>query len=196
MKDFKEEKEFANLSPHTIQSYMATLYEFQIFCSERELIHTRDTRGATVKSYLMYCQKTRGNNVVTRNTKLYHLKIFFNYLQHEDVIAEKENPIRKMKLAKEEIKIEVFQDEHIKQMLRYYRRLNARNKSFYAYRDHTIIVFLLGTGSRFGELVNIKWSELDLVYQTVTLFGKARKQQTIPLTDKLTKELCEYKVFV
>lgn len=85
----------------------------------------------------MYCQKTRDNNVVTRNTKLHHLKIFFNYLQHEEIITEKENPIHKMKLAKEEVKIEVFQDEHIKQMLRYYRRLKARNKSFYAYRDHT-----------------------------------------------------------
>ncbi|WP_017152741.1 tyrosine-type recombinase/integrase [Bacillus bingmayongensis] len=196
MKDFKVEKEFANLSPRTIQSYMATLHEFQVFCSERELIDTRDIREVTVKSYLMYCQKTRGNNVVTRNTKLHHLKIFFNYLQHEDVITEKENPIRKMKLAKEEIKIEVFQDEHIKQMLRYYRRLKARNKSFYAYRDHTIIVFLLGTGSRLGELINIRWSELDLVNQTVTLFGKARKQQTVPLTDKLVKEFCEYKMFV
>lgn len=196
MKDFKEEKEFCNLSPRTIQSYMATLHEFQAFCSERELIDTRDIREATVKSYLMYCQRTRKNNVVTRNTKLHHLKIFFNYLQHEEIITEKENPIRKMKLAKEEIKIEVFQDEHIKQMLRYYRRLKARNKSFYAYRDHTIIVFLLGTGSRLGELINIRWNELDLVNQTVTLFGKARKQQTVPLTDKLVKELCEYKVFV
>lgn len=196
MKDFKAEIKFANLSPRTIQSYMATMHEFQIFCSERELIDTRDIREATVKSYLMYCQKTRGNNVVTRNTKLHQLKIFFNYLQHEEIITEKENPIRKMKLAKEEVKIEVFQDEHIKQMLRYYRRLKARNKSFYAYRDHTIIVFLLGTGSRLGELINIRWNELDLVKQTVTLFVKACKQQTVPLTDKLVKELCEYKVYV
>ena len=100
-----------------------------------------------------------------------------------------------MKLAKEEIKIEVFQDEHIKQMLRYYRRLKARDKSLYAYRDHnhTIIVFLLGTGSRLGELINVRWNELDLVNQTVTLFGKARKQQTVPLTDKLVKSFVSTK---
>lgn len=59
MKDFKEVKEFCNLSPRTIQAYMATLHEFQVFCSERELIDTRDIREATVKSYLMYCQRTR-----------------------------------------------------------------------------------------------------------------------------------------
>lgn len=196
MKDFKDEKEFCNLSPRTIEAYMATLGEFQEFCTDRELIDTKDMKETTIKSYLMYCQRIRKNNVVTRNTKLHHLKIFFNYLQQADVITEKDNPTRKMKLAKEEVKIEVFQDYHIKQMLGYYRRLKTRDKSFYAYRDHTIIVFLLGTGSRLGEMVNIQWKEIDLVSQTATLFGKARKQQTVPLSEKLVKELCEYKVFV
>ncbi|MGG0262998.1 tyrosine-type recombinase/integrase, partial [Bacillus mycoides] len=55
--------------------------------------------------------------------------------------------------------------------------------------------FTVPPHSRLGELINIRWSELDLANQTVTLFGKARKQQTVPLTDKLVKELCEYKVF-
>ncbi|MCU5658257.1 tyrosine-type recombinase/integrase [Bacillus cereus] len=196
MQDFKEEKEFANLTTRTIGAYMMTLYEFQAWCADRELIDTRDVREATIKSYLVYCQKERKNGVVTRNSKLHHLKIFFNYLQHEEIITEKGNPIRRMKLAREDTKIEVFQDEHIKQMLRYYRRLKTRNKSFYAYRDHTIIVFLLGTGSRLGELINIRWSELDLVNQQATLYGKARKQQSVPLTDKLIKELCEYKIFL
>lgn len=49
MKDFKDEKEFANLSPRTIQSYMTTLHEFQPFSFERKLIDTRDIRKATKK---------------------------------------------------------------------------------------------------------------------------------------------------
>ncbi|MGR5990362.1 tyrosine-type recombinase/integrase [Bacillus paranthracis] len=196
MRDFKEDKEFNNLAPRTIEVYMATLKEFQAWCADREAIDIADVREATIKSYLVYCQRTRGNNVVTRNTKLHHLKIFFNYLQNEEIIDEKDNPTRKMKLAKEDTKIEVFTDSHIKQMLRYYRRLKTRNKSFFAYRDHTIIVFLLGTGVRLGELVNMTWNDIDLVNQQVILYGKARKQQSIPLTDKLTKELCEFKVFV
>ncbi|MDP9577960.1 UNVERIFIED_ORG: site-specific recombinase XerD [Bacillus sp. 1751] len=195
IQEFIEEKKFNNLSKNTVNTYSATLKDFQHFCSEKEIINAEEVREVTVKAFLIYCQEVRGNNVVSRNTKLHHLKIFFNYLQNEEVITDKQNPVRKMKLAKEEIKIEAFTDEHIKQMLGYFRRLKNRDKSFYAYRDHTIIVFLLSTGSRVGELVNVKWKDVDLVNHSITLFGKARKQQSIPITEKLVKELCEYKLF-
>lgn len=195
IQDFIEEKKFMNLSPNTINSYSATLKDFQKFCSEKEIIDIEEVREATVKSFLLYCQEVRGNNVVSRNTKLHHLKIFFNYLQSVEIITEKKNPVKRMKLAKEDIKIEAFTDEQIKQMLGYFRRLKYRDKSFYAYRDHTIIVFLLSTGARVGELVNVRWKDVDLINHSMTLFGKARKQQSIPITDKLVKELCEYKLF-
>ncbi|WP_144550989.1 tyrosine-type recombinase/integrase [Bacillus mycoides] len=196
IKDYLDEKEFANLAPRTIKAYGDTLIEFQTFCSERELIDTEDIRESTLKSYLVYCQKERQNSVLTRNTKLQHLKTFFQFLEDEEVINQKRNPARKLKQAKTETKIEVFSDEQIRMMLRYYRRLKARDKSFWSYRDHTMIVFLLGTGSRLGEMINLKWSDLDLMSQTATLFGKARKQESIPLTDKLTRELYEYRLFV
>ncbi|MCU5552602.1 tyrosine-type recombinase/integrase [Bacillus cereus] len=196
MKEFQEEKEYNNLSHRTIEVYMATLNEFRNFCSELEIVDLRDIREVTVKSYLRYCKKTRGNGVVTCNSKLHHLRIFFNYWQNEEVIEHKDNPVRKLKPAKEDTKIEVFTDYHIQQMLRYYRRLKTRDKSFFGYRDHAIIVLLLSTGIRLGELVNIQWKDIDLVNQSVVLFGKARKQQSIPITDKLTKEICEWRIFV
>ncbi|WP_192825561.1 tyrosine-type recombinase/integrase [Bacillus pacificus] len=196
IKDYLEEKEFANLAPRTIQAYGDTLTEFQTFCSELELIDTDDIREQTVKSYLVYCQKERQNSVLTKNTKLQHLKTFFQFLEDEEVITQKKNPARKLKQAKTETKIEVFSDEQIRMMLRYYRRLKARDKSFWSYRDHTIIIFLLGTGSRLGEMINLKWSDLDLITKTATLFGKARKQESIPLTNKLTHEMYEYRLFV
>jgi len=195
IQDFIEEKKYMNLSPNTVNSYNATLKDFQRFCSDKELIDIDEVREATVKSFLIYCQEVRGNNVVSRNTKLHHLKIFFNYLETIEVIAEKKNPVRRMKLAKEDIQIEAFTDLHIKQMLGYFRRLKYRDKSFFAYRGHTIIVFLLSTGARVGELVNVKWKDVDLVNHSITLFGKARQQQSIPITDKLVKELAEYKIF-
>ncbi|PEA82459.1 tyrosine-type recombinase/integrase [Bacillus pseudomycoides] len=196
IKDYLDEKEFVNLAPRTIKAYGDTLIEFQAFCSDRELIDTEDIRESTLKSYLVYCQKERQNSVLTRNTKLQHLKTFFQFLEDEEVINQKRNPARKLKQAKTETKIEVFSDEQIRMMLRYYRRIKARDKSFWSYRDHTMIVFLLGTGSRLGEMINLKWSDLDLMSQTATLFGKARKQESIPLTDKLTRELYEYRLFV
>ena len=195
LKDFQDDREFKNLSEITIGAYMLTLHEFQSFCSERQVIDISEVTPAIMKSYLVHCQKDRKNNPTTRNSKLHHLKIFFNYLEKNDIVTEKNNPAKKIDYAKQEVKIEVFNDNHIKQMLGYYRRIKYRDKSLYAYRDYAMILTLLGTGIRLGELCNLKWKEVDLVNGTIIVFGKKRQQSSVPITDKLIKELAEYKIF-
>ncbi|SDX44329.1 hypothetical protein SAMN05444487_1182 [Marininema mesophilum] len=48
---------------------------------------------------------------------------------------------------------------------------------------------------RVGEVSNLKWIDVDIYNGTLSVFGKARMQQSIPMTDKLKKELSEYQVF-
>lgn len=86
----------------------------------------------------------------------------------------------------------MFSDEQIREMLSYYRRLKSRDKSFYAYRDSTIIVTLLGTGMRLGELINLKWSDVDFQNRSIIVFGKLKTQTSIPMAEKLYIELLEY----
>jgi integrase/recombinase XerD len=174
---------------------MLTLQEFQSWCATQEILNVHDVRSATIKSYLLYCQKEKGNNPTTRNSKLHTLKIFFNYLESIEVIESKQNPIKGMQYVKEDIQISTFSDHHIRQMLNYYRRIKDRTRSFQAYRNHTMIIFLLGTGARLGEMINLKWSDVDLVNGSITVYGKKRIQSSIPITQKLVKELAEYKIF-
>lgn len=195
IQDFKDDREYRNLSPKTVEAYLLTLNEFQDFVASQEIINVHDVRQSTIKAYLLHCQKERGNNPTTRNSKLHTLKIFFNYLQEQDVIEPKQNPIKGMYFAKEDIQIQTFNDNHIKQMLNYYRRIKERNRSLQAYRNYCMIVFLLGTGARLGEMINLTWNDVDLVNGAVILYGKKREQSSIPITDKLIKELSEYKVF-
>ncbi|WP_191565983.1 tyrosine-type recombinase/integrase [Metabacillus idriensis] len=195
IQDFKDDREFQNLSKQTIKTYQIILGEFQNYCAEKEVINVEDVTTNTVKSYLLYCMKTKGNNPVTINTKIKNLRAFFNYMVISDIVNEKRNPMLKIEKIKTDIKIEVFTDNHIKQMLGYYRRLKGREHSFYAYRDHTIILTFLGSGIRLGELCNLTWKEVDLITGTIIVFGKNRSQASIPITDKLVKELAEYKVF-
>ncbi|QOS80171.1 tyrosine-type recombinase/integrase [Paenibacillus sp. JNUCC31] len=195
VQEFKDDREYKNLSPKTIAAYLLTLKEFQAFCSEQEIVNVEDVTTSLIKSYLLYCQKERENNPTTRNSKLHTIKIFFNYLEEVEIIDSKKNPIKRLSYVKEDIKIEAFSDYHITQMLNYYRRINSRNRTFHAYRDYTIIITLLGTGVRLGELINLKWNDIDFKSGTVTVYGKKREQSSIPLTDKLIKELSEYQVF-
>lgn len=80
-------------------------------------------------------------------------------------------------------------------MLGYLRRIKQRDKTFYAIRDYTIIVFLLGTGVRLGELVNLKWADVDLRSGSAAILGKKRELSSVPLPERLTKELAEFRVY-
>jgi integrase/recombinase XerD len=195
IQDFKEDREFQNLSNQTIKTYQIMLGEFQRYCAEKNVLNVEDITNNTVKSYLLYCMKSKDNNPVTINTKIKNLRAFFNYMVKNEIINEKCNPMLKIEKVKTDTKIEVFSDNHIKQMLGYYRRLKGREHSFYAYRDHTLILTLLGTGVRLGELCSLTWDKVDLVTATIIVYGKNRTQASIPITDKLVKELAEYMVF-
>ncbi|MGE8036909.1 tyrosine-type recombinase/integrase [Lysinibacillus sp. NPDC093692] len=52
---------------------------------------------------------------------------------------------------------------------------------------------MLGTGIRIGELRNLRWS--DVMENQLVVFGKNRKQETVPLTDKVLNELEELKLY-
>lgn len=195
IKDFMEDRELKNISTHTIDRYTRTLNEFHDFCFKDELINVEQVTNNTIKKYLLYCQNEKGNNATTKNSKLRVLKSFFNYLLESEYIDSKLNPVKKVNYAREDIRIEVFSDYHIRQMLNYYRRMRERSKSFYSIRDYTLILFFLSTGCRLGEVSNLKWTDIDLLNQVATVYGKKRELSSIPLVDKIIKELNEFKLY-
>jgi integrase/recombinase XerD len=65
IQEFKDDREYKNLSPRTIASYLMTLKEFQSYCAEQEIVSVEDVTQSVIKSYLIYCQKERGNNPTT-----------------------------------------------------------------------------------------------------------------------------------
>lgn len=192
IKDFLDDREFKNVTPNTLTNYKIMLGQFQTFCLENEVVNVEDVTPNLIKKFILYFQK-KGNNASSTNTKLQRVRVFFNYMIEIEVITK--NPANKVPKAKEDVKIDVFTDYHIKQMLTYYRRIKQREKAFWAYRDHTIIVTLLGTGIRLSELCSLKWSDIDFQNQMLSVFGKNRKRESIPVSEKVLKELSSYKVY-
>lgn len=196
LNEFQSDREYRNISARTITSYMAVLNEFFDYCIKNEIINLEDCSASLVKSYLIHCSKERNNNPTTVNSKLHVLKIFFNYFESElEIFTPKTNPTKKIMFAKEDIQIEVFTDAQIKQMLLYYQKLKHRDKSLYSYRDYFLIIFLLGSACRLGETVNLRWSDVDLHNQVITVTGKKRMASSIPMTDRLKQEFLEYRLF-
>lgn len=192
IQDFLDDRQFKNVTQTTLNDYKVQLNMFLKFCTENEIVNVEDITQNIVKKFLIHYQK-KGNNATTINSKLQRVNAFLNYMVENEVI--KKNPAKKIERLKEDIRIDVFTDYHIKQMLTYYRRIKQREKAFYAYRDYQIIVTLLGTGLRLTELCNLKWTDIDFKNNTLSVFGKNRKRETIPITEKLVSEFATYKVY-
>ncbi|WP_307587218.1 tyrosine-type recombinase/integrase [Paenibacillus wynnii] len=196
LSEFKSDRMYRNVSDRTLTAYMGLMNEFHQYCVQHEIINVEDCTASFVKQYLLQC-KEKGNNPTTVNSKLHILKIFFNYFETEmEVFTPKTNPTKRIIFAKEDVKIEVFTDAQIKQMLRFYQSIKYRDKSLYAYRDYFLIIWLLGSACRLGETVSLRWSDVDLVNQVITVNGKKRVASSIPMSDRLKREFIEYRIFV
>ncbi|WP_268795819.1 tyrosine-type recombinase/integrase [Paenibacillus sp. Soil522] len=162
------------------------------YCIQYEFVSVEEITYNHVRQHLSTCLE-RGNKAGSINTKLLRIRAFLNYMVECEVITK--NPAKRVKMQKEDVKIDVFTDEQIHQMLNFYRRIKQCEKSYVAYRDYMMIVTLLGTGIRRGEIINLKWSDVDFINQSITVFGKSRRKDTLPITEKLSKELAAYKIF-
>ena len=191
--DFIEDRQLKNTSKKNLINYTTMLGEFIDYCTKNGVMKIEDISAVTIKSYLFEC-KERGNGAATLNTKIQRIRAFMNYLVESEFLTK--SPAAAVKLVKTDTKIDVFTDDHIRQMLAYYRSLRRKEHAFYAYRDYMLIIFMLGTGARRGEILVLKWSDVDFDNGSVALFGKTRRRETIPITDKLVKELRAYKMYL
>ena len=190
--DFLDDRRFKNTTKTNIKNYEILLGKFVDYCIENQVVNVEEITYSHVRQYLLNCQE-KGDKASTINSKLLRVRAFLNYMVECEAI--KNNPAKKVKKQKDDVKIEVFSDEQIKQMLNFYRRIKQRDKSYVAYRDYMIIVTILGTGIRRGEIINLQWSDVDFINKTIFVFGKTRRKETIPITDKLSKELASYQTF-
>jgi integrase/recombinase XerD len=190
--EFIEDRVFKNTTKVNIQNYKVLLGGFVDYCIENNLLNVEEVKTIHVKSYLRHCQ-SKGNSANTINTKLQRIRAFFNFLKEEGIV--KESPASKVNRQQVDIKINVFSDEQINQMLAYYHGLRRREKSYFAYRGYMLIVTFLGTGIRRTEIINLKWSDVDLENLTISVYGKRRKREIVFLTEKLAKELSAYNLF-
>lgn len=190
--DFLDDRKFKNTTKINIQNYKVLLGGFIDYCHENEILNVEEIESRHVKNYLMFCQ-SQGNSANTINTKLQRIRAFLNYMKEEGMV--KENVARKVKRQKVDVKINVFSDEQIQQMLGYFRGLRRREKSYFAYRGYMLIITFLGTGLRRTEIINLKWTDVDLENLTMSVYGKNRKKEIVFLTEKLAKEISAYYLF-
>lgn len=189
--EFISEKQFENLSENTLVAYRRLFESFLAWCDTNGIAQVENVSGRHLKAYLAYCKEERGNNPTSINTKRKQFRAFFNFLLQEKLIEE--NPTDGVKRVREDIRIKTFTDDEVRQIMSHLRRMKRKEDSFYAYRNYVIFLTLIGTGLRAGELVSLKWNSVDLKRRTVKVFGKRRREESVPLSERVCEELTHWR---
>lgn len=64
---------------------------------------------------------------------------------------------------------------------------------FYKARNLMLFTFLLHTGVRRGEVVKVKFTDIDFIKEEITIYGKGNKTRIIPLVPDLKQQLYSYR---
>ncbi|TYO73059.1 tyrosine-type recombinase/integrase [Rossellomorea marisflavi] len=192
--EFLEECELKNLSPYTLKTYKRSLNDFRNYCKVAKALEIADIDRSIIKGFLLYCRNNMKNAPNTINLKLRVVKAFVSYLINEDLYDEANKPFKNIAYSKVDSRIEVFNEDHLRQILRYFEK-ESRNKPYHAYRNRTIVLMLLSSGIRRGELAEIRWRDVDLENGMITVSGKKRKENGVPIASKMCVELLQFKEY-
>ena len=161
------------LSKNTVESYKSDLldaYNWSANCLNTPL---KDLKKNNIEEYIQFLFKKKYKSS-TVNRKISSLKAFFLFLVKKSKI--KDNPVGDIPAPKQEKKLPVSISEDDVDML-----LNSPNQeSFIGSRDKAMLEILYATGMRVSELINLKFSDIDLSRSIVKVLGKGSKERLIP----------------
>lgn len=196
-----------NLSIKTMKSYEQTLKLFQMYMNNEQ--RTKEVDKVTtrqVREYIEYL-KERGKYTVeaanmdvnkpenrtdlgkpisttTINNYIRNIKVFFNFLQDEEIIRD--NPMTKIKSLKQ---VQEKKEEISKEDLRLlFKAFDI--STLHGYRDYVITKLLLTTGARVGETLYLEVDNINFNNNTILFKDtKNKKEKVSYINNKMSNEL-------
>ena len=173
------------LSPATAQAYAQDAEGLLAFIAEASGQGPAAFDDASVDLYLAW-RRARGDGPKTLARRLSGLRTFFRWLSEEGVIQanpaqDAENPRLPLRLP------EFLSRDEVARMLEAPDRSTDRGA-----RDACMLALLYAAGLRVSELVALETGGVDLARGTVTVFGKGRKERTVPVHARMQSDLGAY----
>jgi len=188
VKSFLTECRAKNLSGRTIQFYEENLVRMKkMFDEQRIPLNVTTLTAREIKHHYVGRMIENGLASNTINGRIKSCKAFFKYLFEEGIVPH--NLAEEIKLVKAEKKmIQTFTKEQVVALLQ-----QPDKKTFTGLRDYTMMVVMLETGMRIGELLHLKvddvfLKELELRIQK----GKGGKARRVPIQKTCAKILKQY----
>ena len=161
------------LSKNTVESYKSDILDAYSWSDSIYKLPLKDLKKTNIEDYIKFLfDKDFKSSTVNR--KLSSLKAFFLYLIKRGEIND--SPLGDIPSPKQSKKLPVSISEKDVEKL-----LNAPNQeSFIGARDKAMLELIYASGMRVSELINLKFSDLDLSRNIVKVMGKGSKERLVP----------------
>lgn len=175
-------------SPHTVDAYRRDLTQFEEFVAiSFEINEISEAQHPELRAWVIDLVD-RGLSTTSVNRKIATLKSYYKFLLRSRIISK--DPTYKLKGLKNPKKLPEFvQEEAIKSVL----NESVYEPTFPGQRDKMVMEFLYLTGVRLSELIGLKWSDINLIEDSVKVLGKRKKERIIPITKGLKQNILLYK---
>jgi integrase/recombinase XerC len=172
-------------SPNTLKAYTWALRRFVEFARDEGL--PEDAAQITPAHIYSYLGRFAHLSLETRHRYHREVSCFFNWLQRMGYITQ--SPFANIKKVRLPLKIvQPFSTDDVLKLL---DCCDTRNPM--GLRDRAILLLLLDTGIRVGELVRLELSDLDVDARRLrVLHGKGNKQRVVAFGDDCKKALLRY----
>lgn len=147
-----------NLRVHTLRASGYTVRLFLLFLQKIDRQRIEDLTRHDIEAYVEN-EQDRGLKTRAIKTKLGALYAFLNYLVKEDILSP-EILQRKIRIKTPESLPRAIKSEDVEALLSVVKEV----------RDRAMIMLLLRTGMRIGELLNLHVSDIDLQEQKICIY--------------------------
>ena len=173
------------LSKNTVNAYKSDILDAFKWALDNYKISLKKIKSHEIEQYIafLFNQELKSNTV---NRKISSLKAFFIYLYKRGLIED--NPVGDIQTPKQEKKLPISISENDVEIL-----LNApKEDSFIGSRDKAMLELLYATGIRVSEIINLKFSDIDLSRSIIKVLGKGSKERLVPFGESANEYLRIY----
>ena len=173
------------LSQNSVKSYQSDLLHFMEWSVQALKIPAKLTTSQDINKYIKYLfdQDFKSSSV---NRKISSIKAYFIFLKKKkyiDVIPTEDIPIPKQNKNLPNS----MSEKDVETLLSC-----INSKKDIEIRDRAMVELLYATGVRVSELINIKFSNIDMNRNVVRVLGKGSKERLIPFGEQAHDSIAKY----
>ena len=166
-----------DLSEKTILAYQSDLKDFTVYMGSKTL------EDDVVLNYIRDLSGRRHLSESTVCRKLIVLKMFFNHLTEQELIAANPFSTYKFRIKKEQRLPKTLEQQEVCSLLniatRFQYNASADYERWKATRNLALIDVLISTGIRIAEAFSIALGDIVMLERVILIHGKGRKQRLL-----------------